>query len=596
MDINPSYVTIGKLFEQNYLFEVPKYQRYYAWEEEQIDDYIRDISLLINSSQERDHFFGGIVCVEKPIPGSNRQQRELVDGQQRITTTMLLVLAIYRIYGELINVDIEEEINTIITKRREKIERKYINYEDEINRKPITVRHLTVSNADEECFEAIIKNDIIPEKRESHKKMGKAYNKLYSFVNKLVKDEFDINEKISVLGNIEDAIDKSCTIIFIDAKTKRDAYALFQVLNDRGMGLTVGDLLKSKTLEIIAQDTTVVSEDTILKKWDEILAGESKAIDRFLRYYYMSIVGKRAGTNSLFDEYISNIFKVDDNKVDYTIEEIKGVGITIETLHKASSKFYSIQSGEWPYEDRQPITLWERNRLKNLTHYLDYDITLALLISATNLDHKKFSEIVQVLEKFMFRYKGICKNKHQKLSELFMKEAIYIRSNLANYRVSHLTNQLKPLLDSDAGDVLFKENLKALKYSKSGGNKLIKYLFGTLNEYYKWYVDGAIGTPHAESGTIINFENVSIEHIWSQNPADGTKFDGEDELRNLTILTLEENGDKVRNKPYGEKRPVYLESEYQINKKFNDFNEWTEENMSTWLDFILEMSCKVFAI
>lgn len=39
MDITPSYISIGKLFEQNILFEIPKYQRYYAWEDEQVYSY-----------------------------------------------------------------------------------------------------------------------------------------------------------------------------------------------------------------------------------------------------------------------------------------------------------------------------------------------------------------------------------------------------------------------------------------------------------------------------------------------------------------------------------------------------------------------------
>ena len=60
MEINPSYVEIGRLFEQNYIFEIPKYQRYYAWEEEQVDDYIHDITSLIGNP-DKDHFFGGIV-------------------------------------------------------------------------------------------------------------------------------------------------------------------------------------------------------------------------------------------------------------------------------------------------------------------------------------------------------------------------------------------------------------------------------------------------------------------------------------------------------------------------------------------------------
>ena len=58
--ITPSYTTIGDIFEKNFLFEVPKYQRYYSWESEQVDDFIKDISnIYANTSDENhiDHFF-----------------------------------------------------------------------------------------------------------------------------------------------------------------------------------------------------------------------------------------------------------------------------------------------------------------------------------------------------------------------------------------------------------------------------------------------------------------------------------------------------------------------------------------------------------
>lgn len=600
MDITPSYISIGKLFEQNILFEIPKYQRYYAWEDEQVDDFIGDISVLIKK-EGKDHFFGGIVCVEKIVEGSNRQQREIVDGQQRITTTMLLVCALYYTYCSLETMTNDEELKIVISSRKAKIERKYFIYDDEINRRPIKVRHLKVSDADEECYEAIITGKAIPENRESHKKLKKAYEKINQFVTCKISSITEVADKLNILADIEDVIDRSCTVIFIDAKTKKDAYALFQVLNDRGMGLTVGDLLKSKTLEIVAKDDSSFDEDALLRKWDEILSGENKAIDRFLRYYYMSLIGKRAGTNSLFDDYIEKVFGIEERKTSYSEEEVKKVYDCVETIHEASIKFYSIESGEWPYEDKQPITLWDRNRLKNLIGYLDYDITLALLMASTILSHEKFNEIVQILEKFMFRYKGVCNNKHQKLGDIFMKEAIKIRENPDTYRISSLTTQLRPLLEEGAGDELFKEKLKSMKYIERGSNKLLKYLFATLNEYHKWYDDeNASGKPKAEKGKIINFEDVSIEHIFSQSPQSGDSIpDGlEDvnELRNLTLLTLKENGERVKNKPFSAKREVYIDSEYDINKKFEQYNEWNTETMNDWLEYILDLSCKVFVI
>ena len=66
MIINPSHVSLGRLFEQNYLFEVPKYQRYYAWDDEQVNDYIKDIKNVhdnISHGRPIEHFFGGIVII-----------------------------------------------------------------------------------------------------------------------------------------------------------------------------------------------------------------------------------------------------------------------------------------------------------------------------------------------------------------------------------------------------------------------------------------------------------------------------------------------------------------------------------------------------
>ena len=121
MRITPNHIAIGRMFEQNFLFEVPKYQRYYAWEDEQVHDFIKDIdSILLGNTSE--HFFGGVVCVSKVVEGSTRQQKELIDGQQRITTSILLIVNIIRRYQSLqIEPDLTEEDRGIIASRISKL-------------------------------------------------------------------------------------------------------------------------------------------------------------------------------------------------------------------------------------------------------------------------------------------------------------------------------------------------------------------------------------------------------------------------------------------------------------------------------------------
>ena len=148
MRITPNHIAIGRMFEQNFLFEVPKYQRYYAWEDEQVHDFIKDIdSILLGNTSE--HFFGGVVCVSKVVEGSTRQQKELIDGQQRITTSILLIVNIIRRYQSLqIEPDLTEEDRGIIASRISKLNEKYINYSDEINRRPQIIHKLVLSLAD----------------------------------------------------------------------------------------------------------------------------------------------------------------------------------------------------------------------------------------------------------------------------------------------------------------------------------------------------------------------------------------------------------------------------------------------------------------
>ena len=64
MRITPNHIAIGRIFEQNFLFEVPKYQRYYAWEDEQVNDFIKDLDNILNSTltEPVEHFLV-VLCV-----------------------------------------------------------------------------------------------------------------------------------------------------------------------------------------------------------------------------------------------------------------------------------------------------------------------------------------------------------------------------------------------------------------------------------------------------------------------------------------------------------------------------------------------------
>ena len=186
MRITPNHIAIGRIFEQNFLFEVPKYQRYFAWDDEQVTDFIKDIdNILLNSVPQNplEHFFGGIVCASKVVEGSTRQQKELIDGQQRITTTILLIVNIIRAYKQLKeNPAATSDDIGILEKRIDGLKRTYLLYDDEINRRPQTVHKLVLSLADKHFFECIVNGSDCEATRDSHRRIKKADKLLGQYV------------------------------------------------------------------------------------------------------------------------------------------------------------------------------------------------------------------------------------------------------------------------------------------------------------------------------------------------------------------------------------------------------------------------------
>jgi hypothetical protein len=86
--ITPTHLTVGQLFEHNFIFRVPKFQRYYAWGEEQIEDFLKDLDVCVAKRRlgtQQHHFLGGIVTVSIS-PNSVRRDVEVIDGQQRLAT------------------------------------------------------------------------------------------------------------------------------------------------------------------------------------------------------------------------------------------------------------------------------------------------------------------------------------------------------------------------------------------------------------------------------------------------------------------------------------------------------------------------------
>lgn len=309
--------------------------------------------------------------------------------------------------------------------------------------------------------------------------------------------------------------------------------------------------------------------------------------------------GKRAGRTSLYDDFLKKFFpKLANSDIICTENDATETVNTVNEILNEFKSYRDIKLGIWPYETQQPITEWDRKRLDVLINFLNFDIVYPILLAGTKLKEKQFSELVQLLEKFMFRYKTICNLSHQKISELFMSEAVKIRENPSSYRLSDLKSVLKKYIQNECPDTLFNAGLSSLKYKTKANNKTLKYLFSTLNEHIEWYSNGAQGKPKPHTATIINYDDVTVEHISSQSAETPLKEFSGDRMHsfyNLTILTRAEN-DKAKNKEFVDKKEIYADSSYSLNKYFSEIANWDFAEAENWESYLKEFACKVFVV
>ncbi len=230
----PIKQNVCELFLCNAIYTVPNYQRQYSWNSENLDELWADLYESYTNNPDDDYFLGSIVVID-----DKKGNHELVDGQQRITTLMIMFNVLAKTFPN----------STDILKDLEKIN-KLIYFDSSNNRLLLQVD----PNYNAEFNELIINtSDYSKFEKPSQAKMKKDEPK-YKFINTAhyFYDKFTQlleNEGEEELGNFVNYILFKTNIIKIICYKQSFAIKLFLVLNDRGMNLSVSDIIKSYILD-----------------------------------------------------------------------------------------------------------------------------------------------------------------------------------------------------------------------------------------------------------------------------------------------------------------------------------------------------------
>lgn len=187
-------------------FEIPKYQRSYAWEKQNLRDLFEDIQEALDTGSN--HYLGTVVLART----DRKDIFNIVDGQQRVTTLVMF-------------------ISVIIAKLKEKDDqdfyrRYYVKLKDQYKLKPL--------ERDKDFYFQILNGAVTAEpKNKSQRFMLDVYNEMQNIVN-LIRDPQKFLEAIEALSILE----------FVEDR-ESDAIRIFQTVNDRGRDLSRMDKMKS---------------------------------------------------------------------------------------------------------------------------------------------------------------------------------------------------------------------------------------------------------------------------------------------------------------------------------------------------------------
>src|SRR5215208_831318 len=155
-------------------------------------------------------------------------------------------------------------------------------------------------------------------------------------------------------------------------------------------------------------------------------------------WFHASVNGKRPSKTSLFDNFLDAQFP-QHTKTTLSKANAQDVVSRVRQIEKEVAVCRTLSKADWPYPQDKPIAEWDKDRLRLLIKGLDHKLCMPLLLAAyDSVDQRKFSDIVQLVERFAFRYKNISNQHVTPLTKVYHQNAVAVREMGSTYKVSKL--------------------------------------------------------------------------------------------------------------------------------------------------------------
>lgn len=500
----------------------------------------------------------------------SRSSVDIIDGQQRMTTFSIFVLACLRIMSELVNDGTDAEGNH---QRIDEIRRTYIGHLDTVSLNVTSKLTLNRNNNDYYQNHLFSLNQM-PQRgyKASEHLMRKATDwflrSIKDFLNETQSSTDDWGKAIvELVAKVSSGL--FFTVIFVDDDL--NAYKVFETLNARGVKLASPDLLKNYVFSVVSNETDDLDElDRIESRWGNILDKlKDDNVSSYLRAYW--------GSSREFVRE-KDLFKVIKEGISDRAKAFEFLRELEYSLDDYVSLSHPDDSG-WPKEDKENVKLLKMFNVR---------LPFPLLMAAKKTIPSEFSTILDTIVKVTFRYNTILNGQANEKERTYSRVAIGIsRGDLT--KANDVILALKSVYP---GDAEFKAAFKVKDMDTSNSRKknIAKYILRKIE------------AAHSANAEIADSSAITIEHVipinFSQNWHQTSGQDYTSLIYRIgNMILLEETLNReAGNSNFDVKKVSYSRSQFSLAKTISTNDSWGGEEVEKLQNELADLALKIWSV
>lgn len=518
-------------------FIIPVYQRNYDWKMEHCKQLYDDLVKIIRQNR-KSHFFGSIVSVQSE--SGTMEEFLIIDGQQRLTTISLLLLAIYHLLSSGKMVSHDHQLT-------DKILKKYLIDEYEPEEKRIKLKPI---KNDQKAFGILFDQDeeYIPD---SNLTINYRY-----FYDRIQHGELDIDELFDAICKLE--------IINISLNHEDNPQLIFESLNSTGLNLSEGDKIRNYILMGLPNDQQTKFYE---KYWNRIESYTDYDVSSFVRDYLSIKQQSTPNMNSVYPTFKKYVEDAEVADIEPLLKDL---------LEYAKRYAFLIKGGH--SDERLNSCIYRLNRLST-------SVTRPFLLEVIRLSESgaltadELIEVFHFTESYLFR-RAICDLPTNALNKIFLllhREIIRFDGDESHYvekfKYALLSKRERTRFPSDEefAECMSTRNI----YGMNPKNKL--YLFERLENSETSETKDVWG--HLDRGEY-SIEHIMPQHLtaaWIVSLGDNYEAIHTNWLHRLANLTLTAYNSRYSNSPFAEKRDMphgFKDSGLRINQWVGRKEQW----------------------